>query len=69
MNRYVFVGPVTVFGKVVSNKWYGETMSISESKARSNLEYQFKKEANLIAGSRIELIGEVKIKNTVSGGK
>lgn len=34
MNRYVFTGPVTVFGKVVSNKWYGETMAISEMKAR-----------------------------------
>jgi len=62
MDVYVFTGPVTLFGRVVSNKWYGETMAISEKKATSNLKYQFKKEANLVAGSKIDLIGAIKKK-------
>lgn len=59
MDRYVFTGPVTVFSRVVSNKWYGETTAVSEKKARTNLEYQFKKEANLVAGSKVALIGSL----------
>ena len=59
MDRYVFTGPVTVFSRVVSNKWYGETIAVSEKKARTNLEYQFKKEANLVAGSKVDLIGSL----------
>ena len=61
MEEYIFVGPVTVFGKVVSNKWCGTNRAVSKMKARSDLEYQFKKEANLVAGSRVELVGDVKL--------
>lgn len=62
VNVYVFTGPVTLFGKVISNKWYGETTASSEKKALSNLKYQFKKESNLVPGSKIDLIGCIKKK-------
>jgi len=56
---YTFDGPVTMFGKVVSNRWYGETCAPSEKKAKTNLEYQFKAYAKCLPGSKIELIGKV----------
>ena len=45
MHKYVYDGPVMMFGVCVMNSWHGETMAVSESKARSNLAYQFKKTA------------------------
>ena len=46
MNKYIYAGPVKEFDKVIDNNWYGETMADSETKARNNLAYQFKKEDN-----------------------
>lgn len=51
MNRYSYKGPVMVFNTCVANNWSGETMAVSESKARSNLAYQFKKSNNRLANS------------------
>jgi len=53
---YTYEGPVVAFGKVVSNKWKGETVATSRSKALSNLAYQFKKDAKLVAATRINLV-------------
>lgn len=61
---YYFKGPVTCFGKVVSNCWYGETTANSKGKAKSNLEYQFKRECNKLPNSKVELIGNVRLKST-----
>ena len=59
MHKYSYDGPVTVFGICVMNRWKGETMAVSEAKARCNLTYQFKRQNNRVAGSRIELPGKV----------
>ena len=53
---YTYEGPVVAFGKVVSNKWKGETIATSRTKALSNLAYQFKKDAKLVATTRINLV-------------
>lgn len=59
MNRYLYEGPVMEFGRLVQNNWKGETMAVSETKARSNLSYQWKKRNNRIAGTRITLPGKL----------
>ena len=46
--RYVYKGPVMIFGKLVSNNWSGETVASSRKKAMSNLGYQFKKLNNIL---------------------
>lgn len=61
MHKYKYDGPVMVFGVCVMNNWHGETMAATESKARSNLTYQFKKQNNRVAGSKITLPGQIKM--------
>lgn len=53
---YKYNGPVVAFGKVIANKWSGETIATSRAKALNNLGYQFKKDANLAPRSRVNLI-------------
>lgn len=59
MYRYSYRGPVMIFDRCIADRWEGETMAPSEKKARSNLMYQFKKQAGLDIGSRISLPGKV----------
>ena len=59
-HTYVYDGPVMFFDKLVADHWRGETMAVSEKKARSNLSYQAKKQLNLIAGTRVTLPGKIK---------
>ena len=59
MYRYSYRGPVMIFDRCVADKWEGVTMASSEKKARSNLMYQFKKQAGLDIGSRISLPGKL----------
>lgn len=59
MYRYSYRGPVMIFDRCIADKWEGVTMASSEKKARSNLMYQFKKQAGLDIGSRIFLPGKV----------
>jgi hypothetical protein len=54
-SKFYYDGPVCQFGKLISENWHGETWATSEAKALSNLSYQFKTEANLLPGSKIEL--------------
>lgn len=61
MHKYKYEGPVMVFGVCVIDNWKGETTAVSESKARSNLAYQFKKQNNRVAGSNIILPGKIKM--------
>jgi hypothetical protein len=49
------------FDRCIANKWQGETMAISEKKAKSNLVYQFKKKNNRTAATRISLPGNVEL--------
>lgn len=60
MNRYLYDGPVMEFDRCVQNSWKGETMAASETKARSNLSYQWKKRNNRIASVKITLPGKLR---------
>lgn len=59
MTKYGYAGPVMIFNTCVANNWKGETMAASESKARSNLSYQFKKFNNQTASARVSLPGKL----------
>lgn len=59
MNRYLYSGPVYMFDTLVSDKWQGETMAVSEKKARSNLAYRYKKQTGRLSGSKITLPGKI----------
>lgn len=59
MNRYYYKGPVMEFEQCVSNSWKGTTYAASEKKARSNLAYQYKRQHNKIAATRIILPGKL----------
>ena len=48
-----------IFDTCVAGQWSGETIAISEAKAKSNLIYQYKKKHNLSAGSRVSLPGKL----------
>lgn len=61
MNKYSYNGPVMEFDRCIANKWRGETMAVSEKKAKSNLVYQFKKKSNRTAATRISLPGNVEL--------
>ena len=56
MNHYIYDGPVKVFETCVTSHWHGETMAVSEEKARSNLAYQYKKSHGRSATSKITLL-------------
>lgn len=56
---YGYSGPVMEFDRCITNKWTGETYAVSPAKARSNLIYQFKKQHNRNARTRITLPGKV----------
>lgn len=59
MNRYSYKGPVMEFERCVSSNWEGTTYAASEKKARSNLVYQYKRQSNKIAATRITLPGKL----------
>lgn len=58
MNHYLYEGPVTMFTKIITEKWVGETRAISDKKATSNLSYQFKKEHGLSKSTKIGLVNK-----------
>ena len=62
-HKYVYDGPVMEFNTCVADHWRGETVATSESKAKSNLAYQYKKQNNRIAGTRVTLPGKIVIVN------
>ena len=59
MMQYRYDGPVMEFGRCVASHWEASTYAPSESKARSNLAYQYKKKHNKIASAKITLPGIV----------
>lgn len=56
--EYVYDGPVMLFEKCVSHRWIATTSAPSESKARSNLAYRYKKETGLAPNARVFLPGK-----------
>ena len=63
MERYVYVGPVMVFGKCVESKYRRETYAVSEKKARSNVEYAWKQANGLAPSARVSMPGNIYILN------
>lgn len=59
MNRYSYNGPVLEFDRCIAHNWKGETVAVSERKAKSNLTYQFKKKFNKTPQTKISLPGEL----------
>lgn len=59
MKTYSYNGPVMEFDRVITNNWKGVTEAESESKARVNLAYQFKKKHNKMPNSKITLPGKM----------
>lgn len=57
--KYSYNGPVMIFDIVVDRCWKGETMAISEKKARVNLAYQFKKQYNKTPDVKVTLPGNL----------
>ena len=57
---YHYCGPVTMLGRLVSSNWAGTTLAASPQTARSNLEYQFKRQMGFIPSVRITLVGNLK---------
>lgn len=58
-HKYIYEGPVTVFGICVTNYWKGETMASSEIKAISNLKCQYKKQYHKTMNAKVELPGKI----------
>ena len=61
MKKYIYNGPVMEFDKCVANNWYGETMAVSEKKARSNLAFKYKKEHGKVPNSRVSIPGKLTV--------
>lgn len=59
MKQYSYDGPVVEFGRCVANHWKASTFAVSESKARCNLAYRFKKENNRNVTAKITLPGKL----------
>ena len=59
MERYRYEGPVKEFDRIVNENWSGETMAVSEEKARSNLAFRYKKSTGRAAASKISLPGRI----------
>ncbi len=62
MTLYSYCGPVLEFDRIVSNRWSGQTYAISETKARANLIFQFKKETGRVPRTKITLPGKIVVK-------
>lgn len=59
MDKYIYDGPVYLFNERVNDNWHGETMAISEKKAKSNLIYQYKRQTNRTKDCKIRLNPEL----------
>lgn len=61
MDKYVYDGPVTEFGRVISNRWSSSTFATSEKKARSNLSFQFKKQFGKAPNVKVDLPAKITV--------
>lgn len=57
INLYSYTGPVTEFNQVIHSNWHGETLAVSEQKAKNNLIFQFKKQYGKLPATKIKLAG------------
>lgn len=56
---YTYDGPVMLFDRCVNNRWIATTKAPSESKARSNLAFQYKKRYGLAPNAKVYLPGKL----------
>ena len=57
MNYYTYNGPVVNnFGQIIATQWLGETYANTDKKAKSNLNYQFKKQFGLLQTAKVKLV-------------
>lgn len=59
MFTYSYCGPVFSFDVCIVNKWEATTRAPTESKARSNLVYRYKREHGLTPTAKISLPGNL----------
>lgn len=59
MREYRYDGPVMHFEDCVQHRWEASTYAPSESKAKSNLAYRYKKENGLMPNTKITLPGKL----------
>lgn len=69
MNKYIYEGPVMYFDDCIVRKWKGETIAVSEKKARSNLAYKWKMENGYSRNAMIKLPGKIKPVDSYDSGK
>lgn len=56
---YFYDGPVMMFGRIIGHL-SGETLAVSERKARSNFAYRYKKEKGYASTAKISLPGSIR---------
>lgn len=59
MKEYQYDGPVMRFEDYIQHRWKASTYAQSESKAKSNLAYRYKKENGLMPNTKITLPGKL----------
>lgn len=59
MNKYLYDGPVMEFETCIQHRWQATTYAVSEKKARSNLAFQYKRNTNRTANTKINLPGKI----------
>lgn len=55
MKKYLYRGPVMGEDHCIQESWEGETMAVSERKAKSNLTYRWKKQNGYAPNAKISL--------------
>lgn len=58
-HRCYYDGPITEFGKVVTENFKAETIAVSAKAARRNILMQAKQYLGLLPSAKIELPGEI----------
>lgn len=59
--RYFYKGPVMLFDNCIERAWSAETWAVSETKARNNLVYRYKKDNDLATKAKISLPGKLSV--------
>lgn len=59
LHRFRYDGPVMEFDTCINYHWTGETLALSEEKARSNLIFQYKRQNGKTINSKIILPGKI----------
>ena len=59
MQQYFYDGPVKEFDTIINPRWKASTYATSESKARSNLMYRYKRINRKTPNAKITLTGKL----------